>query len=61
MNCVCTHALTIVLLLTGASAFARQPDPLTQLEVKGHVYEPQAMAPTAAASDGSVGTFRKAP
>jgi Raf kinase inhibitor-like YbhB/YbcL family protein len=46
MNCICTHALTLVLLLTSASAFAQQPDPLTQLEVKGHVYEPQAIAPT---------------
>jgi phosphatidylethanolamine-binding protein (PEBP) family uncharacterized protein len=46
MSGVCTRAVTIILLLTSASALAQQADPLTQFEVKGHVYEPQAIAPT---------------
>jgi len=36
------------------AAHSQQPDPLTRFEVRGHVYEPQAVPPT----DGRIGKLR---
>jgi len=41
MNALCKSTLAIALLSANISAPAQQPDPLTQFEIKGHVYEPQ--------------------
>jgi Raf kinase inhibitor-like YbhB/YbcL family protein len=41
-----TGLLTSVCALTAAAAFAQQPDPITDVTIAGHVYEPQAVSPT---------------
>jgi Raf kinase inhibitor-like YbhB/YbcL family protein len=46
MNAVRKGTLAFLLLAPSVAALAQQPDPLTQFEVKGHVYEPQPIAPT---------------
>src|SRR3954462_6707610 len=45
MNAICKSTLSLA-LLAASRAFAQQPDPLTQFEVQGHVYEPQPIPPT---------------
>jgi len=46
MNPLSKSTLAIALVIANSSALAQQPDPLTQFEIKGHVYEPQPVSPT---------------
>jgi Raf kinase inhibitor-like YbhB/YbcL family protein len=46
MKALSRGILAVALLGAGVGASAQQPDPLTQFEVQGHVYEPQAIPPT---------------
>lgn len=39
-------AVSSIIALTSTIAFAQQPDPLTDFEITGRVYEPQAIPPT---------------
>lgn len=46
MNILARGTLAVALFGAGVSAFAQQPDPLTDFEVQGRVYEPQPIPPT---------------
>jgi hypothetical protein len=47
MNALSKSTPAIALLIASIPALAQQPDPLTQFEIKGHVYEPLCL-PTGA-------------
>jgi hypothetical protein len=42
----CKSAASSILALTASLALAQQPDPLTDFEITGRVYEPQPISPT---------------
>ncbi len=46
MNRLTKRTLALVFLAVSARALAQQPDPLTQFEITGRVYEPQPISPT---------------
>jgi glucose/arabinose dehydrogenase len=46
MNISRPFAWGLLVVVCAGAAFAQQPDPLTDFEITGHVYEPQPIAPT---------------